>query len=162
MTDFDEYVAAASPRLVRAARLLVGDSRTAEDLAQETLVQMYRHWQRIQPHAVHAYAHRTLVRLAHRHIQRRPRHVELTDAVDQAAPGCDVPELVDEVRTALLTLPARQREALVLRYFLDLSITDTATAMGCDPGTVKSQCSKGLGHLREALDTLPIHAEDAE
>ena len=63
-------------------------------------------------------------------------------------------ELHDELWTALRKLPARMRAVLVLRYFEDLSEAETAAILGCSTGTVKSQCSRGLGRLRLALGSV--------
>jgi RNA polymerase sigma-70 factor (sigma-E family) len=163
--SFDEFVVAAGPRLIRAARLLLRDAGEAEDLAQETLVVMFRRWRHLRdPAAADAYAYRTVVRLTRRHLRRARFRYETTvaEVADQVA---DLPrvggdeltaELTGSVRDALLMLPARQREAVVLRYYLDLSVEDTSRAMGCATGTVKSQVSKALASLRSAIvDSTP-------
>jgi RNA polymerase sigma-70 factor (sigma-E family) len=153
--EFDEFVDSVSARLVRAGWLLVGDRGTAEDLTQETLVRVYRHWSRIrEPAARGAYAHRTLVRLARRQRRRTSSRLEMIGirpVSDELAAAPDESEAGDQVRQAQLVLPPRQREALVLRYFLVYSVETTAAAMGCTPGTVKSQTSKGLAALRTLL-----------
>ena len=153
---FDEFVVQASPKLGRAAWLLLGDRHLAEDLVQETLVRMFLRWRQLrEPEAASAYAHRTIVRLCRRHLARASTRIEshgdVPDRVDQSV--SEVP-FDDAVRAALLRLPTRQREAVVLRYGLDFSIESTARAMSCDPGTVKSQTSKGLAKLREELAVL--------
>jgi RNA polymerase sigma-70 factor (sigma-E family) len=153
--SFEEFVTSSSPRLVRAARLLLGNAAEAEDMTQETLIVMYRRWGQLRdPVAADAYAYKTLVRLTRRHQRRaRFRHEFVTsdELVGMPASGAS-DEFDDGLTQALLTLAPRQREAVVLRYFLDLSIDDTATLMGCSPGTVKSQVSRALTSLRTNLD----------
>lgn len=83
---FEQFVAAASPRLVRAARLLLGGAAEAEDMAQETLIVMHQHWPRLcNPDAAQSYAYRTLVRLTRRHVRSaRVRHERAAGAAPSA------------------------------------------------------------------------------
>lgn len=158
--DFDDYVRGRSNALLRTAHLLTGDRSDAEDLLQLALERLVRHWRRLdaQPDA---YVRRTLVNLATdrwRMRSRRPQQDrgELLDghAVVADAHG-QVEQRLDLVR-ALSTLTARQRAVLVLRYFDDLSEADTARAMNCSIGTVKSTASRALTLLREqAVDSAP-------
>ena len=156
---FEEFVLSASPRLVRTARLLLGNPSEAEDMAQETLIVQHQHWQRLRDlGAADAYAYKTLVRRTRRHLQRaRFRHETTTppDAMPPSAPAVDAHSDDGGLATALVGLPARQREALVLRYYLDLSIQETAQVMGCGTGTVKSQTSKALSVLRNTVGLRP-------
>jgi RNA polymerase sigma factor (sigma-70 family) len=61
-----------------------------------------------------------------------------------------------DLRTALAAVPPRQRAAIVLRYYCDLSVEETATVLRCSPGTVKSQTARGLAALRRLLDSHPV------
>jgi RNA polymerase sigma-70 factor (sigma-E family) len=159
-SDFDAFVLAASPQLLRTAYRLTGDHQAAEDLLQTTLVRTARHWGRAKDNPV-AYARQALVNLTTdrwRHRARRPREVQMTD-LDLRA-GADWSRQVDE-RDALLAglrlLPPRQRAVLVLRFWEDLSVHDTAALLGCSVGNVKSTTSRGLDHLRHILDTEGAH-----
>jgi RNA polymerase sigma-70 factor (sigma-E family) len=162
VVTFEEFVAASSPRLVRTARMLLGNGSEAEDMAQETLIVMHRQWRRLRdPAAAEAYALRTLIRLTRRHLQRaRFRHESARADVLGAGEGAIEPprEPDGDLVKALAALGSRQREAVVLRYFLDLTIEETSRLMRCSPGTVKSQTSAALAALRRHLE----RAERAE
>lgn len=155
---FTEYAAARMGELRRVAYLLCHDWQYADDLVQATLTRLYLHWGRAA--AVQhpdAYARTILVRefLAGRR-SGWSRRVSLHGAVPEvaAAGGGDPDETLD-VRTALARLPARQRATLVLRFYCDLSVDQTAALLGCTPGTVKSQTAKGISALRRALGPVP-------
>ncbi|MGA8114744.1 MAG: SigE family RNA polymerase sigma factor [Actinocatenispora sp.] len=164
--DFDEFVRSRSAALLRSAYLLTTDRHAAEDLLQEVLERMYVRWRRIRG-APEAYARRTLTNQAINRWRRRSRRVQeapLHDRSDVA--GRDDPaETVAARRTvlgALRELPPRQRAAVVLRYLDDLSEADTARAMGCSVGAVKSHTSRGLTHLRTVLPDASFHSIDTE
>jgi RNA polymerase sigma factor (sigma-70 family) len=142
------------PRLVGAVALVVGDPATAEDAVQEAIV---RAWERSergeQIEALDRWVAAVAMNLTRSRLRRlrverlaRPR---LVAAVTTDAPSGDA--IV--VRRALAALPRRQREAAVLRYYLDLSTEEIADAMRTSTGTVKSQLSKARAHLAEALGT---------
>lgn len=159
--SFEQFVDSSTPRLVRTARLLLGSASESQDLVQETLIVMFRRWGRLRdPAAADAYAHTTLVHLARRHLRRaRFRHEwppdsGFTDDYESDAAAL-MPESNPEVTDALALLPLRQRETVVLRYYLDLSVEETARTMRCSVGTVKSQTAK-------ALDSLRGHLEDRD
>jgi RNA polymerase sigma-70 factor (sigma-E family) len=162
--DFAAFAAAVSSRLLGAALLMTGDLGVAEDLVQETLLKVYRAWPRIRERdAAPSYAHRTLTRLAYRHaarwrLWRAGLSVEVPDVV---APVTASFELRAVVRDALRTVPPRQRQALVLRFYIGLSVAETAQAMQCAEGTVKSQTAAGLRHLGAALSSAdaPVLSE---
>lgn len=163
-SGFNEFVDAELPRLLRLGQLLSGSPHDAWDLAQETLVRVGLAWSRVDAHGnPAAYAQRTLVRL---HVSRwrqlrrevgarflRDESVDVVQfgAVDDAA----------ELAQALATLGPRQRAAVVLRYFDDLSVADVADRLGCSVGTAKSQLSRALERLREVLSAPPPPAEAA-
>lgn len=157
MVSFEEFVEVSSPRLVRTARMLLGSNSDAEDLAQETLIVMHRHWARLRnPGAAESYALKTLIRLTRRHLQRAHvrREAPLPDPIDLDQAIASAPDDVPAVMRALVALPLRQRETLILRYFLDLTVADTARLMRCSPGTVKSQTSDALTAMRGHLEDL--------
>ncbi|MEV6878798.1 SigE family RNA polymerase sigma factor [Amycolatopsis sp. NPDC051128] len=152
-SGFTEYVTARAAWLRKVAYLLCGDWHRADDLVQSAITRLYANWPRAsRADNVDGYARRTLVNtfLAE---QRTSwwRRVDLRGAdQERPAPGADVDAALD-LRAALDRLPARQRATVVLRYFCDLPIADTARALGCSEGTVKSQTAKAVDALRELL-----------
>jgi RNA polymerase sigma-70 factor (sigma-E family) len=147
--DFDEFVGAASGHLLRSAYLFVGDSGAAEDLLQDVLERMYVRWPHISdpyPYAQRAIAHRASNRWRTR--SRKPE-VPLGDR-DVAVDGHSLAEAHD-VMAALAALPRGQRAVIVLRYFEGLTIEQTAQALGCSLGTVKSQTARALPRLKALL-----------
>ena len=150
--DFDDFVRASSPGLLRTAYLLTGDRGHAEDLVQTALLQVARRWRRIRGEPT-PYARRVVVNLAKnrwRERSRRPQESTATVEPGPAPPDGDV--LLQQVLLpAVMELPTRQRAVLVLRYFQDLSVEQTAAALGCSTGTVKSQTHHALSKLRKAL-----------
>jgi RNA polymerase sigma-70 factor (sigma-E family) len=163
-TDFDDFVAAASTRLVRVAYALTGDRSAAEDLVQDTLERLYVAWPRVDD--PRAYTHRALVNHSHNHWRRRARHPELTlnESHDRAVDdSTDRSDDRDVIVRAIMDLPSRQRAVIVLRFLEDLSEADTADALSCSVGTVKSQTSRAMAHLRKTLatDDAPIQARSS-
>jgi RNA polymerase sigma-70 factor (sigma-E family) len=163
-SDFEDFVRSNLDGLVRTAGMIVWDLREAEDLVQDCLFKVARRWGRVgSMEDPLAYTRRVLIHLALRQSGRRGRQraeLELTaaeDAVETAAmAGLETRE---ELLEALAQLPARQRAAIVLRYFLDLTEAETARALGCSTGTVKSNTSKGLTRLRESFSSTQPCAE---
>jgi RNA polymerase sigma-70 factor (sigma-E family) len=162
---FSELVATRSAALVRTAYLVVGDHQLAQDLVQEALVKTYVAWPRLQDVGkAEAYARRTIVTTAISWRRRRSFHERPARVIpEQAQP--DRSEAIathDVVWAELSSLPPRQRAAIVLRYYEDLSEADTAQVMGCAVGTVKSQVSTGLERLRRRIrrDLTGLPADD--
>lgn len=169
--SFEEFVTAASVRLLTLALLLSGRRRAeAEDLLQDVLERAYRRWPRIiRNGSPEPYVRQMLVNAAvdrGRRLRRRPEAPLSLDAADPTASD-QVGQAADRdlLLRALAQLPPRQRAVLVLRYFEDLSEAQTAAAMGCSTGTVKSQASRGLARLRELAGSSDEpdtgHEEDA-
>lgn len=160
--EFTDFVSGSSRSLRRTAYLLTGDWHHAEDVVQTAMVKLYVAWPRVtRTAAFGTYARRAVVTCAideSRRPWRRERSVELTDA---AAPDrTDGPREVDDrlvVVAALAALPPRQRATIVLRYYDDLSVEETAEVLGCTPGTVKSQTARGLDALRVRLVAAGMH-----
>ena len=140
---------------MRLAYLITGDRHLAEDLVQDAFVKLAGRLLHLRdPGAFEAYLRRTVVNLANSHFRRRKveqRYVEREGVLPSVhAEGPDVGTR-DAARAALLTLPVRQRTAIVLRYYEDLSEAQTAELMGCRPGTVKSLTSRGMDKLRPLM-----------
>lgn len=151
--EYVEYVSAALDRLRRTAYLLCGDGDRADDIVQSTLMSVYLHWKKIRTVGnMDGYVHRILVRRYIDETRTGWARVLLAwrDHDVQAPAGRSV-EDSHAVRDALARLTRGQRTVLVLRYFCDMSVRDTAAILGCSPGTVKSQTSKGLAALRDLL-----------
>jgi RNA polymerase sigma-70 factor (sigma-E family) len=141
--------------MVRLAYLMTGDHQTAEDLAQEAFIKTFGRWRHLrQGSSFEAYLRTTVVNLARSHFRRRS--VERRSLSRQGAlPPPVSPEtgsgLDGRLREALLGLPQRQRAAVVLRYYEDLSEAQTAEMLHCSVGNVKALASKGMARLREVL-----------
>jgi RNA polymerase sigma-70 factor (sigma-E family) len=152
--QFRVYVEAQRGQLVRTATFLAaGDHHAAEDLVQTALMRMYVAWPRVRSETVDAYARKALVN-ALIDTRRKPAHrLEQTRAELPDVPAHDpaASETETTVFAALAALPARMRAAVILRHLCELSVAETAEALGCSEGTVKSQTSRALTQLREAL-----------
>ncbi len=150
--------------LVRVAALLVsGDLAKAEDVVQTALTRLYLTWPRIRTDTAGAYARRCVVNAAlddRRSLFSRRERVAaaLPEVAVHDRPAGDAAELV-----ALLgTLPTGMRAAVVLRYVEGLSVAETADAMGCSEGNVKSQSARGLERLRAALSGHAATSSDGD
>jgi RNA polymerase sigma-70 factor (sigma-E family) len=152
-SGFAELVSARSPALYRTAYVVVGDHQLAQDLLQEALVKAYVAWPRLRDTAkAEAYVRRTIVTTAISWRRRRSFHERPVEQVpDAATDETDRLATHDVLWEQVCTLPPRQRAALVLRYYEDLSESETADLMGCSVGTVKSQVSDALAKLRERV-----------
>ncbi|HEX3813201.1 MAG TPA: SigE family RNA polymerase sigma factor [Mycobacteriales bacterium] len=146
--DFGEYVLARRSALLRFALAMSGNPADAEDLVQTALTKTALRWSSVRRESADAYVRRAIVRL-HINRWRSPLSRERTAASlpDQAVPPEDS-ETRQVVWAALAGLPPKQRAVIVLRYYEDLSEADIATVLGCSRGTVKSQASKAMAHLR--------------
>ncbi|GAA3660413.1 SigE family RNA polymerase sigma factor [Nocardioides ginsengisoli] len=154
--EFAELVHAAWPALYRTAVLLVRDHALAEDLVQTALARTYGNWSGIRDvRAARGYARRALVTTATSWFRRRSFHgerptAELPEMPTTTDAAGDSAERID-VLAALAQLPPRQRAVVVLRFYDDLSVDETADALGVSSGTVKSQTSAALTKLRALL-----------
>ena len=155
--DFVEYVEARQQALVRFAFLLTSNHHTAEDLVQTALAKTYLTWDRLRDRgAVDSYVRRIIVNentsMWRRAWKRRERTSEVLP--DRGTVDPDV-ESRDAMWRVVQSLPPRQRAAVVLRYYEDLSEADTAAVLGCSVGNVKSQTSRGIAAMRAAVTTDP-------
>jgi RNA polymerase sigma-70 factor (sigma-E family) len=152
--EFREFVRAETPALMRAAYLLAGDPHQAQDLVQSTLAAVALRWQRAGENP-RAYTRRALYHQAVSWWRWRGRRPESLSAVlpEVTADAADHERRL-VVRAALGRLTSKQRAVLVLRYFEDLSESDTAKVLGCSVGTVKSQTRHALSRLRALAPEL--------
>lgn len=159
--EFGAYVTLDGGRLLGFALLLAGDYQDAEDLVQMALLRSAGRWQTARQNPA-GYTRTILVNLARdrwRARRRRQPETLLADTAPLASPaaGDGAAAMLD--RQALLRacqlLPAAQRAVLVLRFWEDRSIEETAAVLGCTPGTVKSHTHRALRRLRAVLDDTP-------
>jgi RNA polymerase sigma-70 factor (sigma-E family) len=151
-----ELYALHAPRAGRIAYLLTGDPELAEDLAQEAFVRLMGRLGSIRDDgAIGAYLRRTIVNLARKHWKKlgSERGYVRRGGSDPMRTVEMQPDLGgrDELWRALGSLPYRQRAAIVLRFYEDLSERQTARILGCAVGTVKSSISRGLQRMREEM-----------
>ncbi len=161
--DFDEFVRATWPALYRTAYLMLGDRAEAEDLVQSALAKTYASWGRVRDlSAAPGYARTTLLNTAKSWFRRTSwRNEHPTEVLPEHGHDSD-PTDRPAVIVALGQLPPRQRAVVVLRYYDDLSVAETAAALGIAEGTVKSQTSDALDRLRGLLgDAVVPHTQGA-
>ena len=152
--EFEAFARRAAPSLLRSAFLLCGDRGHAEDLLQVTLWRTAQRWV-LAREAPNAYAYRVLVNLSRdRRRSQRRRVSEWLGSDGRVDVDLDQSERFaqrDVMSRAVRRLPDRQREVIVLRFYLDLSIAQTAAALGSSEGTVKSHTARALTRMRELL-----------
>lgn len=156
--EFQEWAAAFLPSLLKTAYLLLRDIDLAEDAVQGTLLRVFRQWPEARK-APDAYSRVTLVNVCRDHwrrLQSRPKEVHADDfepftRAEQNAVGDDGWAERKALDEALAGLGSPQREVMILRYFLELSVSETAAALGIAEGTVKSSTHRGLAQLRGLL-----------
>lgn len=149
------------PALVRLARLFTDDRNAAEDLVQEAFIRLHRTTHRIEdPAKAVPYLRSILLNLARDHNRRGLmsfRHQEaLTPPTSPAAPEDRVvrDETQSSVLEALRSLPPRQRDCLVLRFYFDLSSPEIAETLGISPNSVKTHCRRALAALKHVLEEV--------
>lgn len=153
LDGFREYATTRRGYLRRTAYLLCGDWHLADDLVQDALAKLYVRWRRVRAKGtVDSYVRKMLVNgylATHRRSWRR--EVSTPQPPELAAPSSTDDGTRELLVRALAGLPPSQRTIIVLRYWNDLSIEQTAATLGCSVGNVKSQAARGLAHLRAAL-----------
>ncbi len=156
-SEFHAFFEQHHRQLARLAYLLTSDHDAADDITADAFTAAWRHWGRVrQVDNPLAYMRRTVANMATsrlRRIMRERRGLGMLGTMAEThCVDTDVPAVVD-VRAALMSLPTRKRECVVLRYAFDLSEHETARTLGISIGTVKSQTSKGAGELERLLET---------
>ncbi|TDQ52918.1 RNA polymerase sigma-70 factor (sigma-E family) [Actinorugispora endophytica] len=155
--EFSDYVQRRGPALQRMALSLTGNHADAEDLLQAALVKTFFAWERISsPHARDGYVRRAMVNTQISEWRRKHLDVYPTDEIPEQR--MDDPtwrtDLADAVGRAIRRLPDRQRLAVVLRYYEDMSEAEIASALGVSVGTVKSTVSRAVAKLRHDADLI--------
>jgi RNA polymerase sigma-70 factor (sigma-E family) len=162
--EYLSYAQGRLPALRRLAMALCGDASRADDLVQQTLTSLYVYWRRVRAlEQADAYVRKIMVR-AHLSDQRLAwaRRVSLVGSVPET--GATRAEDVEArlvLLDALRRLPPRQRAVLALRYLDDQPVEVVAEILGCAPGTVKSQASRGLDTLRALLNDSTAGTREA-
>lgn len=143
-------------RLVKYLSHYCGRVDVAEDIAQEALARAFRDWRKVsRMDRPDMWLNTVATNLANSYFRRNRRELDLLH--DVAKPG--IVEVVDSaekvaVRQAVAHLPPKQKHALLLRYFADLTVTEIANAMGCPEGTVKSLLSRATDRLNQQLSEI--------
>ena len=165
-SEFSAFCASEHPRLVGALSLYCGDRAVAEELAQDALARACRDWKRVRRLvAPGPWVHRVAINLAHSHFRRKRaeararQRLHSTHRSEQHVEHDPATALA--IRSAVASLPQRQRTALVLRYYLDLPVAQVALVMECPQGTVKTLTSKAIASLRRTLAVDLEEARDA-
>jgi len=160
-SEFAAFCVEEHPRLVGALSLYCGDRAVAEELAQDALARACRDWKKVrQLGAPGAWTHRVAINLAKSRFRRMSaearakRRLQEEQSVRNDS-GLD-PATAMDIRRAVASLPRRQRTALILRYYVDMSVRDVAETMDCPEGTVKTLTSKSIDSLRQSLPLLEL------
>lgn len=152
----EELISDHSAEAERLAYLMTGDRELAREIAQDAFVRLFSRFRdRTAPTQFRAYLRSTVVNLTKDHWRRRARARTLKSLTQPEEPRVvELPpvETRDELWTALQQVPTRQRAALVLRYYEDLSEQETADVLGCSVGAVKALITRGTQAMKLALE----------
>lgn len=163
--EFRRFVESTAPRFMSAAYVLLGERGAAEDAMQVALLRTFRHWERVLENPG-GYMWRVLVNVCRNERRRLARLPEMEAPGDNGPPSLEVVDSAvaarHDLRAALQRLPYNQREAVVLRYYLELSVSETAQVLGVPEGTVKSTSARALAHLKRDLSTTNLEVHDVE
>ena len=153
--EFSEFAHSRWSQLVRLAYGITGDRGQAEDLAQTALANAYASWSRVRrADDPDAYLRRIVLNAHRGGFRKRRVAEELTGSPPDVIAADPAGQHGDRaaIFAALATLPRRQREVIVLRFWLDLTEAQVAAELGCSVGTVKSQASRALEKLRRSAE----------
>ena len=158
--EFREFMRGRWPAMVRLAYGLTGDLGHAEDVAQAAFARAYASWSRVaRTGDPDAYVRRIVINSNNSRFRRRRVTESLVDAVPEpsgprAADAADALGASEALMRALRRLGPRQRAVVVLRFWMDMSEAETAAALNCSVGTVKSQASRALAALRGSAELV--------
>ncbi|MGR6924503.1 SigE family RNA polymerase sigma factor [[Actinomadura] parvosata] len=156
---FETFAAQRLPALYRYAMVLTQNRHDAEDLVQEALTRTGLRWNAIRrKDDPEGYVRTAMVRIMVNRWRRPMREVSVSAPPEPAAEDVGLERLLDDegIRSRIARLPPRMRAVLVLRYVEERGDEEIARLLGCSRGTVKSQASRGLARLREAVKTEEI------
>jgi RNA polymerase sigma-70 factor (sigma-E family) len=162
--SFRRFVESTGPRFMSAAYVLLGERVAAEDAMQIALLRTYCHWEQVLANPG-GYMWRVLVNVCRNERRRRGRLPEMESLESEPASLEALDNAVaarHDLLTVLKALPYNQREAVVLRYYLGLSVSETAQVLSLPEGTVKSMTARALGHLKRDLSTRSLEVHDVE
>ena len=161
--DFAEFYRRSKDECLFTVLLSVGDKDTAQDLVAEAFARAWASWRTVGRHpAPAAWVVRTALNANVSRWRRRRREVPIPDAAaiaDRASPDCPAGPVDPRIMAALLRLPARQRQVVALRLFLDLDTGRTAETLGIAPGTVQAHLGRAIAALR--TDLVPEQQQEA-
>ncbi len=155
--EYRQFVLEVANRLFRTAFVLTNDGQLAEDLVQQTLLKAWRYWRHVRE-ADNRYSYvRRILLTSHSGMHRRRRVSEVLTAAphEQQAHRTLVDER-DQLLRALDQLPYGQKAVLLLRFYDDLTVEQTAALLGCSVGTVKSRTARALQQLRMSPHLDPL------
>ncbi len=158
--EFADFYRASKDSCLRAVAAVVGDRKLAEEQVAEGFTRAWAAWAKVRTHPCpRAWVTRTALNLGVSRWRRLRREVPLAD-YDAAAPARQADGVDPDLIAALRQLPARQREVLALRIFLDLDTETTAKVIGIAPGTVMAHMSRAIAALRRDLPSAPTKATE--
>lgn len=156
-SEYRQFVLEAANRLFRTAYVLTNDRQLAEDLVQQTLLKAWRYWRHVREADDRYNYVRRILLTSHSRMHRRRRVSEVLTASPQEQEGHR--PLVDErdqLLRAIDRLPYGQKAVLLLRFYEDLTVDQTAELLGCSVGTVKSRTARALQQLRMSPHLDPL------
>ncbi len=148
------------PRLVGMLGLYCGDHDIAEDLAQEALIRLCRDWRRVRKlHAPERWLHRVAINLAHSHYRRKAIERRALSLLGSRLSQESEPQRDVETLELLKNLPHRQKAALLLHYYLDMTVPEVAQVMEIPDGTAKTLIHRGTRALSDDPDLAEVRNE---
>jgi RNA polymerase sigma factor (sigma-70 family) len=160
MTRFVEH---EFPRLVAALDLYVGSLHIAEELAQEALLRACMRWQRVGAlDSPGGWTYRVAMNLATSHLRRKQAEARANRRASAGAADLSTDDAAEgmAVRAAVLTLPGKQRAAVILRYFLGMSAVEAAAALGTSAQAVRAATARGVAALQQQLRDVTVTDEE--
>lgn len=153
--EFRDFMRGRWPAMVRLAYGLTGDLGHAEDVAQAAFARAYASWSRVaRTGDPDAYVRKIVINENLSRFRKRRVTEDLVGAVPEGPGKADVTGDSEALLAALRRLGPRQRAVIVLRYWMDMSEAETAAALNCSVGTVKSQASRALATLRGSAELM--------
>jgi RNA polymerase sigma-70 factor (sigma-E family) len=162
--SFDDYLSQDAHRLLRLAYLLTGNHHDAEDLVQDSLIKIHRHWRRVQAaNSTSAYCRKVLLNQYLASKRRRTLPTTPLSQVEATSPTIPQDAVIEReaLRRALLELPERQRAVIVLKHYGELDAAQIGDLLGITESSVRSALARGLESLRVTLKVQEAENNDA-